>query len=133
MDHSVALYIPIFGILAGIIIATTAIVSEYRDKISKREAAIEIAKHLEDPEQVERLITLFDERKKEPLDYRRGGVITIFVGLGLFFLGVFALGGLLKGVGALVLLIGVGTLVAGYLYPNTSDEINQDVEDFEKQ
>ena len=133
MEGTLALFIPIIGILAGIIIATTAIVSEYRDKISKRQTAIEIAKHLEDPEQVERLITLFDERKKEPLDYRRGGVITIFVGIGLFFLGVFALGGLLKGVGALVGLIGVGTLVAGYLYPNTSGEINRAVEDFEKQ
>ena len=133
MESTLALFIPIVGILAGIIIATTAIVSEYRDKINKRQTAIEIAKHLEDPAQVERLITLFDERKKEPLDYRRGGVITLFVGIGLFFLGVFALGGLLKGVGALVGLIGVGTLVAGYLYPNTTEEINHAVEEFEKQ
>jgi hypothetical protein len=28
--------------------------------------------------------------------------------------------------------IGVGTLIAGYLYPNTSEELTQAVEEFEK-
>ena len=36
------------------------------------------------------------------------------------------------GVGALVFTIGVGLLVAGYLYPREGDEINKAVEDFEK-
>ena len=63
------------------------------------------------------------EEIKEPIDYRRNGVITIFVGAGLFFLGYFFVGNVLKGVGALVGLIGVGTMIAGYLYPNTEKEL----------
>jgi hypothetical protein len=38
----------------------------------------------------------------------------------------------LKGVGALVSAIGLGQLIAGYLYPNTSEELNNAVEDFKK-
>ena len=48
---------------------------------------IEIAKHLDDPGKVERLLELFDERKKAPIDYRRGGVITLFVGVSIYLLG----------------------------------------------
>ena len=71
-------------------------------------------------------------RKKQPIDYRRSGVITLFVGIGLFLFGVFFLGSILKGVGALVTAIGVGQIIAGYLYPNTSEELTNAVEDFEK-
>ena len=78
------------------------------------------------------MIGLLDERKKQPLDYRRSGVVTLFVGIGLFFFGIFFLGGILKGVGALVAAIGVGQIIAGYLYPNTSEELTNAVEDFEK-
>lgn len=60
-----------------------------------------------------------------------GGVITLPVGIGLYLLGVIALGALLEGVGLLVGVIGVGTLIAGYLYPNTSQEITHAVERFE--
>ena len=81
---------------------------------------------------MEELLTIFDERKKEPIDFRRGGVITIFVGAGLFFSGYFILGSILKAVGALVGLIGVGTMIAGYLYPNTEKEITDAVNQFEK-
>ena len=56
----------------------------------------------------------------------------MFVGIGLFLFGFFFLGSLLKGVGALVAAIGVGQVIAGYLYPNTSEEINKAVEEFEK-
>ncbi len=92
---------------------------------------LEISRNIDDPSKVEDLIGLLDERKKEPIDYRRTGVVTLFVGIGLFLFGVFFLGSLLKGVGALVAAIGVGQIIAGYLYPNTSGEINKAVEDFE--
>ena len=75
---------------------------------------------------------MLDERKKEPIDYRRGGVITIFVGIGIYLLGFTAMGALFKGVGLLVGAIGVGTMVAGYLYPNTSEELTNAVEKFEE-
>ncbi len=93
---------------------------------------LEIAKHMDDPSKVEELLGIFDERKKEPIDYRRGGVITIFVGIGIYLLGVAALGSLFKGVGLVVGAIGVGTMVAGYLYPNTSEELTNAVEKFEE-
>ena len=86
---------------------------------------------MDDPANTKKLLTLFDERKKEPIDYRRGGVITLFVGIGLYLLGVTALGALFKGVGLLVGVIGLGTLIAGYLYPNTGQEITNAVERFE--
>ena len=53
-------------------------------------------------------------------------------GIGLFLFGVFFLGSILKGVGALVAAIGVGQILAGYFYPNTSEEINKAVDEFEK-
>ena len=62
----------------------------------------------------------------------RSGVITIFVGSGLYMMGIFFLGDILKGAGALVGLIGVGTMIAGYLYPNTGKELTDAVEEFEK-
>ena len=57
----------------------------------------------------------------------------MFTGLGLFLFGVFFLGSVLKGVGALVAAIGLGQIIAGYLYPNTSEELTSAVEDFEKE
>jgi len=126
------LIIPILGILSGIIIPVAVFIWQYYDAKGKREAVVEISKHLNNPDKLEELLAIFDERKKEPIDYRRGGVITIFVGAGLFFLGYFFLGSILKGVGALVGLIGVGTMIAGYLYPNTEKELNDAVNQFEK-
>ena len=60
------------------------------------------------------------------------GLITMFVGIGIFFLGYVALGSFFKGIGLLVGAIGLGTLLAGYLYPNTSEELTNAVEEFEK-
>ena len=75
---------------------------------------------------------IFEERKKEPIDYRRNGVITLFVGIGLYLFGYVWIGTVLEGVGMLVGTIGVGTLIAGYLYPNTGKELTNAVEQFEK-
>ena len=124
--------IPTLAIFTGIIIPIAVFIWQYYDAKGKREAVVEISKHLNNPDKLEELLAIFDERKKEPIDYRRGGVITIFVGAGLFFLGYFFLGSILKGVGALVGLIGVGTMIAGYLYPNTEKELNDAVNQFEK-
>ena len=56
----------------------------------------------------------------------------MFVGIGIFLLGYIALGSFVKGIGLLVGAIGLGTLLAGYLYPNTSEELTNAVEEFEK-
>ena len=127
-----ALLSPILGILTGIIIPVSVFIWLYHEGKGKRAAALEIAKIMDDPSKVEELLRLFDERKKDPIDYRRGGVMTIFVGIGLYLLGFTALGALLEGVGLLVGTIGVGTLIAGYLYPNTSAELTNAVEKFEE-
>ena len=104
----------------------------YHDAKNKRQTVLEIAKHIDDPEKLDELLHIFDERKDKPIDYRRNGVITIFVGIGLYFFGYIAIGFILKGVGALVGAIGLGTLIAGYLYPNTSEELTNAVDEFEK-
>jgi len=124
--------IPIFGILTGIIVPVAVFIWLYYEGKGKRETVLEIAKHLDDPAKLEELLGVFEERKKEPIDYRRGGVITIFVGVGIWFLGFFALGSLFQGIGFLVGFIGLGTLIAGYLYPNTGKELTNAVEEFEK-
>ena len=124
--------IPIFGILSGMVIPIAVFIWLYYEGKGKRETVLEISKNLEDTSKVEELLKIFEERKKEPIDYRRNGVITIFVGAGLWFLGYIALGVILKGVGAMVGLIGTGTMIAGYLYPNTGKELTNAVDDFEK-
>ena len=124
--------IPILGILTGIIIPVSVFIWLYHEEKGKRETALEIAKHMDDPSKVEELLGIFDERKKEPIDYRRGGVITIFVGIGIYLLGVAAMGSFFEGVGLLVGAIGVGIMIAGYLYPNTSEELTNAVEKFEE-
>ena len=124
--------IPIFGIISGKVIPIAVFIWLYYEGKGKRETVLEISKNLEDTSKVEDLLKIFEERKKEPIDYRRNGVITIFVGAGLWLLGYIALGIILKGVGAMVGLIGIGTLIAGYLYPNTGKELTNAVDEFEK-
>ena len=131
MDQNII--IPIFGMLTGIIIPIAVFIWLYKDAKGKRETVLEISKNLNDPAKIEELLQIFEERKKEPIDYRRNGVITIFVGVGLFLLGYLALGRVLEGVGALVGLIGIGTMIAGYLYPNTGKELTDAVEQYEKE
>ena len=131
MDQNII--IPFFGMLTGIIIPVAVFIWLYKDAKGKRETVLEISKNLNDPSKIEELLQIFEERKKEPLDYRRNGVITIFVGIGLFLLGYLALGRILEGVGALVGLIGIGTMIAGYLYPNTGKELTDAVEQYEKE
>ena len=124
--------IPILGILTGIIVPIAVFLWLYHDAKHKRQTVLEIAKQIDDPEKLDELLHIFDERKDKPIDYRRNGVITIFVGIGLYFFGYIAIGFILKGVGALVGAIGLGTLIAGYLYPNTSEELTNAVDEFEK-
>ena len=101
-----------------------------REEIKKYEVMVEIAKNLDDPSDVEDLLENFKDNKK-PIDYRRTGVITIFVGFGLYLFGLINIS-ILKGVGLLVICVGFGSLVAGYIYPNNTEEIDKAVEKFEK-
>ena len=127
-----AILIPILGILAGIIIPISVFIWLYYDAKNKQKTILEISKNLDDPSKVEELLKIFEERKKEPIDFRRSGVITLFTGAGFCIFGVFFLGSIMKAVGALISLIGIGTVIAGYLYPNTGKELTDAVEDYEK-
>ena len=133
IGHLIPLTAIILGTLLPALIIWIVFVYESRNKKNKYDTIIEVSKNITDPEQIRELIeSLKDNQKKSPTDLRRSGVITIFIGAGLFMLGWIALGEILKGVGALVGLIGVGQMVAGYIYPNQSEEINKAVEEYEK-
>ena len=89
MDQNII--IPIFGMLTGIIIPLAVFFWLYKESKDKNKTIIEISKHLDDNSKLDELLSIFDERKKEPIDYRRNGVITIFVGIGLYLLGYLSL------------------------------------------
>ena len=126
--------IALVGILSGIAIPLAVFIWLYYDAKNKRAAIVEVAKTIDDPSKVEELISKIEvEKKKEPIELRRGGMVTFFVGIGLYLSGVVALGSIIKGVGLLVGTIGVGTFIAGYLFPNDSTGITKAVEEFEKE
>ena len=93
---------------------------------------MEVSKNINDPEEIRDLLDSLKDKKKSPFDLRRSGVITIFVGVGLFMLGFMALGAVFHGVGTLVAFIGIAQMIAGYIYPNQTEEINKAVENFER-
>ncbi len=132
MESTLALGIPYVAILMPVLILLVIFFFNNRSQKDKYDTMIEISKNIEDPSEIKDLLEGLQE-KKQPIDYRRGGVISLFVGLGLFLFGTVSSIGILKGVGLLVAAIGIGSIVAGYLYPNDSAEITKAVEDFEKQ
>ena len=132
MQYQAEILIPLFGILAGISVPIATFIWLYFDAKGKRDAVVEISRNIDDKEKLDELLQIFEERKKQPLDYRRNGVITIFVGFGIYMFGYMLIGRVLEGVGAMIALFGVGSLIAGYLYPNTGKEITQAVEEYEK-
>ncbi len=124
--------IPILGISVGIIVPISVFILLYFEAKDKNKTILEISKNIDDPAKIEDLLKMLDERKKEPIDYRRGGLITLFVGLGIYLLGAIAMGQIFEGAGFLVGAIGIGTMLAGYMYPNTSEEITNAVDEYEK-
>jgi len=131
LTSTLSLGIPIVGILFPVLIILVIKYFNYKSKREKFKAMIEISKNLQDPSEIKELLEDFKE-KKQPIDYRRSGVLTLFVGIGLFLLGFVLPFALVKGVGLLIGAIGVGQIIAGYLYPNESAEITKAVENFEK-
>ena len=126
--------VPVLGVLTGIIIPLGVFVWLYLTDKNKNETILEMAKQIDDPEEIKELIRTLNsgDKPQKPIDYRRTGVVTLFVGIGLILFGIFFLGDILIGVGALVVAIGAGQIIAGYLYPRESEEITEAVEDFEE-
>ena len=92
---------------------------------------IEISQNIQDPSELRELLKNLQD-KKQPIDYRTIGVITLFIGLGIFLFGMSLSGEIVSGIGLLVGAIGAGSIVAGYLYPNDSAELTKAVERFEE-
>ena len=134
MEENVHQLVPVLGVLTGIIIPLGVFVWLYLTDKNKNETILEMAKQIDDPEEIKELIRTLNsgDKPQKPIDYRRTGVVTLFVGIGLILFGVFFLGDILIGVGALVVAIGAGQIIAGYLYPRESEELTEAVEDFEK-
>jgi hypothetical protein len=130
---NLSLLIPIFGILLPVLIILIVFYYESKNKKIKYNALIEVSKKLKDSEEVRDLLESFKKGKKSNTDYRKTGLVTIFTGVGLAAFGYYGLKiDIVFGVGLLVMFIGVGQIIAGYVYPNQPDEINNAVENFEK-
>ena len=137
MESLVELLMPLAGILFPV--AIVFVIFSFITKIEKNkyDAIVEISKRIDDPSAIEEILNTLND-KKQPNDYRRGGVITLFVGVGIVLLGnSFAsidngAQAFISGAGLLVGAIGVGSIIAGYLYPNESAEISKAVEKFEE-
>ena len=127
-----ALLIPILGILLPVLIVLIVFVNESKQKKYKYDALIEVSKNVKDSEEISNLLKSFKENKSNK-DLRRTGLVTLFTGIGLAALGEFGLSlDILFGVGLLVMFIGLGQMIAGYVYPNQPDEITDVVESYEK-
>ena len=120
------------GILIPVLIVLIVFVYESKQKKYKYDALIEVSKNVKDSEEVSNLLKSFKENKSNK-DLRRTGLVTLFTGIGLAALGEFGLSlDILFGVGLLVMFIGLGLMIAGYVYPNQPDEITDVVESYEK-
>lgn len=123
--------IPILGIMAGIIIPLGVFTWIYFDQKNKRETLIEISKNIQDSTELKKILQQL-EGKKEPVDIRKGGTITLFVGIGILLLGMVSFGSFFKGIGLLIMAIGLGIIIAGYIYPNDSSLLSKAIEEFEE-
>ena len=131
MESILALGIPIIAILSPVLIVFVIFFFNNKETKNKYLAMVEISKTVQNPAEIRGLLDDLVE-KKHPIDYRRSGVITMFVGFGLCLLGWTMGISAIKGAGFLVAAIGVGSIIAGYLYPNDSAGITKAVEDFEE-
>lgn len=131
-NGTLALGIGYVAVLMPVFILLVIFIYDNRNKKNRYDTLISISKNINNPDDIKEILESLVERKS-PTDYRRSGVITIGVGVGLFLLDKIGLGtDVISGVGLLVLAIGVGQIVAGYLYPIEGEEINKAVEEFEK-
>src|SRR5210317_429348 len=127
-----ALGIGYVAVLMPVLILLVIFIYDTKNKKNRYDTLITISKNVNNPEDIKEILESLVERKS-PTDYRRSGVMTIGVGVGLFLFDKIGLGtDVISGIGLLILAIGVGQIVAGYLYPIESEEINKAVEEFEK-
>lgn len=128
----VELLIPLTAIMMPVFIVLIVSLFKARDKKSRYDALVEISKNTKDSEQSVEILESLVEKQKTG-DIRKSGVVTIFAGVGIFLFGYYGLTNkVIYGAGLLVAFVGIGQMIAGYIYPNQTDEINRAVENFEK-
>ena len=128
----IGVLIPIIAVSIPVLIVLVVFYFSSKETKYKYDALIEATKNIKDTEDVKGLLESF-KKEKSNTDYRKTGLVTMFTGVGLAAFDYYGLKtDVIMGVGLLVMFIGVGQMIAGYVYPNQPDEINNAVEDFEK-
>ncbi|MDB9791046.1 DUF6249 domain-containing protein, partial [Gammaproteobacteria bacterium] len=131
MEDILGIGIGYVAILMPVLLIGVIFFFNTKNEKNKYDAMIEISQNIQDPSELRELLENL-QGKKQPIDYRRSGVITLFIGLGIFLFGMSLSGEIVSGIGLLVGAIGAGSIVAGYLYPNDSAELTKAVEKFEE-
>ncbi|KRP15697.1 MAG: hypothetical protein ABS13_01045 [SAR86 cluster bacterium BACL1 MAG-121128-bin56] len=131
MEDILGIGIGYVAVLMPVLLVGVIFFFNTKDEKNKYAAMIEISQNIQDPSELRELLENL-QGKKQPIDYRRSGVITLFIGLGIFLFGMSLSGEIVPGIGLLVGAIGAGSIVAGYLYPNDSAELTKAVERFEE-
>ena len=85
MNYQAELLIPLFGILAGILIPISVFIWQYKDSKNKQNTILEISKNLDDPSKVEELIKIFEERKKNQLIIEEAELLLYLLALAFIF------------------------------------------------
>ena len=73
-----------------------------------------------------------ENKTQNPNKRLRAGLMVMYFGLGINLFGFASIGDLFEGLGLLIMALGIGTITADYVYPNTSEEITKAVENFEE-
>ena len=73
-----------------------------------------------------------ENKTQKPNKRLRAGLMVMYFGLGINLFGFASIGDLFEGLGLLIMALGIGTITADYVYPNTSEEITKSVENFEE-
>ena len=73
-----------------------------------------------------------NDTAKESNKRLKAGLAIMYVGLGINLFGFASLGDFFEGIGLLVIALGIGMVTAGYIYPNTGEELTSAVEEFEE-
>ena len=131
MEDILGIGIGYVAVLMPVLLVGVIFFFNTKNEKNKYDAMIEISQNIQDPSELRELLENL-QGKKQPIDYRRSGVITLFIGLGIFLFGMSLSGEIVPGIGLLVGAIGAGSIVAGYLYPNDSAELTKAVERFEE-
>ncbi len=99
------------------LIVATIFFFTYMTSRSKYKMLTKIAEQTGDKAELQALLAQLEKPKRDT-NYRRDGIITAFVGVGLYQFGKVSLGPTVEGVGFLVGAIGIGMLIGGLLFPD---------------